>query len=258
MPGDHFHEPRAAGEFVAGLPKASAGFGISLLPGISNESLQADHGSSAPTPVHTPKAKPPPCPSPTGSFVDESPEVVFTIEYGTGWKFCLENVAKNFNPKTHIVLGKHGDTFKFCDWHGTLDYEPEPHQFPLRLVRRKTFNWDGYGDGSATLPKSTPAIPTPPIPPQDSTPEVETPKEDPLLVVREPKHTAVPKPPSAPSPSAVAPTLAASSPSPSLASTATVKAPPAVPATTGGGGDGSGGSKYADGTYWKKLRSNIK
>lgn len=49
--------------------------------------------------------------------------LLFVVEYGDGWKFILQTVAKKFNPKEHYVLDSFDELRVFCDWNG---------QFPLR------------------------------------------------------------------------------------------------------------------------------
>ena len=225
--GDHFHGPRSAGHFVPGFPAASAGHVGHLnspMPtlrlGESTDTLVATGGGSQVfgSPV-TPKMTFP-VSSPRGDPADDSnpmmdekanystyrsmyPEAVFTIEYGEGWNFCLQNAAKNFNPKTHQVLDAFDEVYQFVSARGDLDHQPAPSDFPLRVVTRQSNNTTAApSPAKAAPPKAlAPSVPAPsnaeakataslpPLkspPPEQPTPKQTIPTPDQTI----PKHTS--------------------------------------------------------------------
>lgn len=75
--------------------------------------------------------------TPISTHADRYPEAVFTIDHGPPEvvQACLKQVLKNFSWKSHYLIGEFRDVYTFMDESGTLDVEPSPSSFPLRVLK---------------------------------------------------------------------------------------------------------------------------
>ena len=206
-PGQHVHQPLAAGAFVPGLPKASVGDPslarilraptLTLGQSGSTDSLVAQRGESlvmpSPSPVHTPQNNirpplsptlPPVLPDRQLTSCERSREgfgenIVVVFEESTGWKSRLAKACYHLNLDEIYGEGNVGEIFELgvVDGETTFLPEPKPEQFPIYLMKAKVLPGASQASVESTLQDSDgslaqPANPTPEIPLEKANPEI--------------------------------------------------------------------------------------
>lgn len=262
-PGGHVHQPRQAGNFVPGLPKASAGeSGIlraktwRLGQTESQESLAAAAGSS-PMPRALSFSSSPTAEPPRRSFSEDYPHAIFVIERSEGWKERLFQVCKNLGSgwDGFCVEGNHRE-FHFASSAGVLHEEPGADEFPLRVVSKPveaTLHSPGADEALGGTPESlgntdptelaeTLRMESPALAPMEAgdTPSNQS-DEQHGNTGTEPANT---EPAAATTPAETVPSGSVS-PEPPAPSGSVSPPPPDTP--------GSDLSMYEDGSYWKIL-----